>query len=61
MKVFSMTTPHTTLAPGAPWPNQSDFVEAIILLLQREALRLDQQAQAKKKRKSPRIYLKAKA
>jgi hypothetical protein len=53
--------PRTTLAPNAPWPNQSDFVKAIILSLQREALRLDQQAQAKKKRKSPRIYLKAKA
>ena len=55
--------PRTTLAPGAPWPTDTELVDAIAMSNARAAIRLDLQIKAHKPKKQTnprRKYQKAK-
>lgn len=56
-----MTTPRTTLAPGAPWPSPDDWMDYVAIATERREDRAAREAAAKRKAKQTRKNQKAKA
>jgi hypothetical protein len=56
-----MTTPRTTLAPGAPSPSPDDWMDYVATATKRREDRAAREAAVKRKAKRPRKYQKAKA